>query len=274
MDVDTEKVSNTLAAGIKATGGEGEERGEERSEGEGGSPSDPGGGRALGPLLGGPAPPPDRGGGAGAGQQELTSPALEKAPKAMLKFYVDLLADCRRERDSALAERDTMRMEWGFLSGVVPQTFGEAVMHYGPGMVDCEPHEWDNRTTVYNAIWLLERLVALNHALGARLGTRADAAANSLACDRAIERAKAAERERDALMALLVKEEVHHDAATGTYPPTGRWWVVPYDDAFGGDVFEDRGKAVASVWRDACRAVRKAAGLGPDPKAEGVEPPG
>jgi hypothetical protein len=69
--------------------------------------------------------------------------------------------------------------------------------------------------------------------------------------------------ERDALMALLVKEEVHHDAATGTYPPTGRWWVVDCDDAFGGDVFEDRDKAVASVWRDAYRAVRKAAGLDP-----------
>jgi hypothetical protein len=80
--------------------------------------------------------------------------------------------------------------------------------------------------------------------------------------------------ERDALMALLVKEEVHHDAATGTYPPTGRWWVVDCDDAFGGDVFEDRDKAVASVWRDAHRAVRKAAGLNSDPKAEGVEPPG
>jgi hypothetical protein len=66
--------------------------------------------------------------------------------------------------------------------------------------------------------------------------------------------------ERDALMALLVKEEVHHDAAAGTYPPTGRWWVVPHDDTFGGDVFEDRDKAVASVWRDAYRAVRKSRG--------------
>jgi hypothetical protein len=47
---DTEKVSNTLAAGIKATGGQGEERGEERD-----LLSDPGGGRALGPPLGGPA---------------------------------------------------------------------------------------------------------------------------------------------------------------------------------------------------------------------------
>jgi hypothetical protein len=48
--MDVEKVNDSLAAGIKATGGEGEERGEEKD-----SPSDPGGGRPLGPLLGGPA---------------------------------------------------------------------------------------------------------------------------------------------------------------------------------------------------------------------------
>jgi hypothetical protein len=50
----TERRTNTLAAGIKATGGQGEERGGERGE-ERGLPSDPGGGRALGPPLGGPA---------------------------------------------------------------------------------------------------------------------------------------------------------------------------------------------------------------------------
>jgi hypothetical protein len=66
--MDVEKVSDSLAAGIKATGGQGEERGEGEERGdERGSPADPGGGRALGPPLGGPAPPPDRGGGTGAG---------------------------------------------------------------------------------------------------------------------------------------------------------------------------------------------------------------
>jgi hypothetical protein len=38
---------------------------------------------------------------------------------------------------------------------VVPQTFGEAIQKY-PWIADkCEPHEWDNRTTIQNTIWLI-----------------------------------------------------------------------------------------------------------------------
>jgi len=38
---------------------------------------------------------------------------------------------------------------------VVPQTFGEAIQKY-PWIADkCEPHEWDNRTTIQNAVWLI-----------------------------------------------------------------------------------------------------------------------
>jgi len=35
----------------------------------------------------------------------------------------------------------------------VPQNYGEAIKLYP--WIKCEPHEWDNRTTIENAIWLL-----------------------------------------------------------------------------------------------------------------------
>ena len=41
---------------------------------------------------------------------------------------------------------------------VVPQTFGEAVMLYPWLDNECESHEWDNRTTIQNAIWLILHL--------------------------------------------------------------------------------------------------------------------
>ena len=44
------------------------------------------------------------------------------------------------------------------ISDAVPQTFGEAVKKWGEKVVACEPHEWDNRTTEENAVWLLCRL--------------------------------------------------------------------------------------------------------------------
>jgi hypothetical protein len=110
-------------------------------------------------------------------QAEPIVGAVDGGPLAQVEALVNEIRGLRRRLSATVAERDTMRMEWGFLSGVVPQTFGEAVMRYGAGVVDCEPHEWDNRTTVYNAIWLLERLAALNHVLSSRLGTRADAVA-------------------------------------------------------------------------------------------------
>lgn len=39
---------------------------------------------------------------------------------------------------------------------VIPQTYGEAIQLYPwlPG----ESHEWDNRTTIENTIWLIEHL--------------------------------------------------------------------------------------------------------------------
>lgn len=38
---------------------------------------------------------------------------------------------------------------------VVPQTFGEAIQKYPWIIEECEPHEWDNRTTIQNAVWLI-----------------------------------------------------------------------------------------------------------------------
>lgn len=40
----------------------------------------------------------------------------------------------------------------------VPQTFGEAVALWGEATINCENHEWDNRTTAENAVWLILRL--------------------------------------------------------------------------------------------------------------------
>lgn len=41
------------------------------------------------------------------------------------------------------------------LMPLVPQTFGEAMSLYP--WIKCESHEWDNRTTLENTIWLLEK---------------------------------------------------------------------------------------------------------------------
>jgi hypothetical protein len=38
---------------------------------------------------------------------------------------------------------------------VVPQTFGEAVQLYPWLENECESHEWDNRTTIQNTVWLI-----------------------------------------------------------------------------------------------------------------------
>ncbi len=45
---------------------------------------------------------------------------------------------------------------------VIPQTYGEAVALWGPEVIHCEPHEWDNRTTWENAVWILRRLVVVH----------------------------------------------------------------------------------------------------------------
>ena len=44
------------------------------------------------------------------------------------------------------------------LMPMVPQTFAEAVRLYP--WINCPSHEWDNRTTPENALWLIERLKA------------------------------------------------------------------------------------------------------------------
>lgn len=47
---------------------------------------------------------------------------------------------------------------WPSIQTAVPQTFGEAVAIWGEDVIRCEPHEWDNRTTAENVIWLVCRL--------------------------------------------------------------------------------------------------------------------
>jgi len=49
------------------------------------------------------------------------------------------------------------------LMPVVPQTYGEAVVMYP--WLKCESHEWDNRTTAENAVWLIRHLEAENERL-------------------------------------------------------------------------------------------------------------
>lgn len=44
------------------------------------------------------------------------------------------------------------------LIGVVPQQYGEAILLYPE--IKCEPHEWDNRTTIENAVWLIRHLTS------------------------------------------------------------------------------------------------------------------
>jgi hypothetical protein len=225
MDVETEKVPNSLAAGIKATGGEGE-------------------GEAT--------PHDDR----------------ERANRIPIWVVEEDVGD------GLPTERTYSHSSLGPPVGYVVMPAGMHADRYADhirfGMDSPKPGPYSVLVASLSTRRAVEAAVAGEFGLSWRSGEssapvspdRADA--HLWAADERLE----AERDKlraevDALMALLVKEEVHHDAATGTYPPTGRWWVVPYDDAFGGDVFEDRDKAVASVWRDACRAVRKAAGLDP-----------
>lgn len=47
------------------------------------------------------------------------------------------------------------------LREVVPQTYGEAVKMY-PFVADYPSHEWDNRTTLENAKWLI-MMLTLGH---------------------------------------------------------------------------------------------------------------
>lgn len=41
------------------------------------------------------------------------------------------------------------------LNFLVPQTYGEAVVRHGKKIINCLPHEWDNRTALENIRWLI-----------------------------------------------------------------------------------------------------------------------
>lgn len=51
------------------------------------------------------------------------------------------------------------------IAELVPQTYGEALQLYPWVLEEVEPHECDNRTTLENAAWLIERM---SEVLGAR----------------------------------------------------------------------------------------------------------
>ncbi len=74
-----------------------------------------------------------------------------------------LIAECKDSKEGEPKVALFPRMVAGFdsqesVQSAVPQTFGEAVKLWGEEVVRCEPHEWDNRTTEENAVWLLCRL--------------------------------------------------------------------------------------------------------------------
>lgn len=48
------------------------------------------------------------------------------------------------------------------LKGFVPQTYGDAIQAGWIKHGDCQPHEWDNRTSAGNARWMLERFIKEN----------------------------------------------------------------------------------------------------------------
>jgi hypothetical protein len=110
--MDVEKVSDSLAAGIKATGGQGEERskGEERGE-ERDSPSDPGGPASV-------APSPDRDGGVGALTPErlatikesLGYPSMRQTPwhRGIIEELVAGVDSLSAQLSACLAERDAL----------------------------------------------------------------------------------------------------------------------------------------------------------------------
>ena len=47
------------------------------------------------------------------------------------------------------------------LMKVVPQTYGEAIKLYP--WLECEPHEWDNNTTIQNAAYLIREILKRNN---------------------------------------------------------------------------------------------------------------
>jgi len=66
----------------------------------------------------------------------------------------------RKAAQRALHEVEARRDKWSLhelLTGV-PQTYGEALKQYGPDVINCPGHEWDNRRTVENTLWLIDRL--------------------------------------------------------------------------------------------------------------------
>ena len=48
---------------------------------------------------------------------------------------------------------------------IVPQTFGEAILLY-PWIAELPSHEWDNRTTIENAVYVIRHLTSAMHSDG------------------------------------------------------------------------------------------------------------
>jgi hypothetical protein len=60
------------------------------------------------------------------------------------------------DSDGVAEARQEIRQLQAIVAKVVPQTYGEAILVYP--WIQCEPHEWDNRTTPENTEWLSSRI--------------------------------------------------------------------------------------------------------------------
>lgn len=67
--------------------------------------------------------------------------------------------DAEKARADRLAdERDYTEARMNNLRQAIPGTYGEAVLKWP--CINCEGHEWDNRRTEENAIWMINQLMA------------------------------------------------------------------------------------------------------------------
>jgi cell division protein FtsB len=277
MDVETEKVPNTLAAGIKATGGEGEGEGATFSgppaaasvppasgEHEGGEVRE---GSGILPSLGwqGATAPPDRGGGAGAGHGEPEPKADDDStptPDQDIQSYRARLESEGHWTVAAKHYRSVLNRIANSV-GAVPIALGEmGVEHIAEGAESLSRYR-DQLEEINSALTIDRTGMAAwaasheHHEEHHRREEELEAEIERLEAERDKLRA-----ERDAVIRLCI----HTQQDTGQrWSFVGNFGPVPY-------------VSMVSSWndKDAIAAVRSAAGLapGPDPKAEGVESSG
>lgn len=70
-------------------------------------------------------------------------------------YYAKESDSWRSTMNSIAGERDKLK---SLLHQLVPQTAVEALLIWGIAVINCPPHEYDNRTTVENAEWITQRI--------------------------------------------------------------------------------------------------------------------